>query len=82
MPRIKRCSLKISLWPLPNSSVSLSYFPHTTQPTPELGVDRDDTGFAKLVNKAAKEGKPLDQVSRPSGGCPFAGTLNREKAKL
>jgi cytochrome c peroxidase len=44
----------------------------------ELGVDRDDSGFARLVNKAAKEGKPLDQVkgSRGSGGgCPFAGAM-------
>jgi cytochrome c peroxidase len=46
-----------------------------------LGVDRDDTGFAKLVNKAAAEGKPLDKVSPPSGGCPFAGALKRD-AKL
>lgn len=36
-------------------------------------MDRDDTGFAKLVNKAAKQGKPLDKVSAPGGGCPFAG---------
>ncbi|KAK1927065.1 heme peroxidase [Papiliotrema laurentii] len=47
----------------------------------ELGVDRDDTRFAKLVNKAAAEGKPLDKVSPPSGGCPFAGALKRD-AKL
>lgn len=42
----------------------------------ELGVDRDDTGFARLVNKAAREGKPLDEVSMPGSGgsCPFAGT--------
>nr|XP_031860017.1 uncharacterized protein CI109_004625 [Kwoniella shandongensis]KAA5527089.1 hypothetical protein CI109_004625 [Kwoniella shandongensis] len=41
----------------------------------ELGVDRDDTGFAKLVKKSAEEGKPLDQTQKPGGGsCPFAGT--------
>jgi len=54
----------------------------------ELGVDRDDSGFARLVNKAAKEGKPLDQVkgSRGSGGgggCPFAGaTAQGASAKM
>ena len=32
----------------------------------ELGVDRDDTSFSKLVNKSAEEGKPLDKVSAPS----------------
>jgi len=42
---------------------------------PELGVDRDDTGFAQLVKKSAEEGKPLDRTAMPSGGtCPFAGT--------
>lgn len=39
----------------------------------ELGVERDDSGFAKLAKKAAKEGKPLDQTSLPGKGCPFAG---------
>lgn len=34
----------------------------------ELGVDRDDNGFAHLVRKAAQEGKPLDQVSKENGG--------------
>lgn len=49
----------------------------------ELGVDRDDTGFARLVQKAAKEGKPLDKTSAPGGGCPFAGTTGRgREAKL
>ncbi|WVF72724.1 hypothetical protein IAT40_007542 [Kwoniella sp. CBS 6097] len=50
----------------------------------ELGVDRDDTGFAKLVKKSAEEGKPLDQTSRPGGGgCPFAGTTGKgREAKL
>jgi peroxiredoxin len=44
----------------------------------ELGVDRDDSGFARLVKKAAKEGKPLDQVSAPrGGGCPFAGVTGQ-----
>ncbi len=45
----------------------------------ELGVDRDDTGFAKIVRKAAEEGKPLDQVSRGGGGggCPFSGANGR-----
>jgi peroxiredoxin len=48
----------------------------------ELGVDRDDSGFARLVNKAAKEGKPLDKVSM-GGGCPFAGTTGKGRdAKL
>lgn len=49
----------------------------------ELGIDRDDTGFAKLVNKSAREGKPLDKTSSPSGGggCPFAGG-NKRDAKL
>lgn len=50
----------------------------------ELGVDRDDTGFARLVKKAAEEQKPLDKVSMPGGGgCPFAGTTGRGRdAKL
>ncbi len=50
----------------------------------ELGVDRDDTGFAKLVNKAAREGKPLDKVFMPGGGsCPFSGTGSKgREAKL
>jgi peroxiredoxin len=51
----------------------------------ELGVQRDDTGFAKLVNKAAAEGKPLDKVRAPGGGggCPFAGTTGKGRdAKL
>lgn len=53
----------------------------------ELGVERDDTGFAQLVNKAAKEGKPLDKTTAPGpgggGGCPFAGTTGRGRtAKL
>jgi len=49
----------------------------------ELGVDRDDTSFSKLVNKSAEEGKPLDKVSAPSGGCPFAGAGSRGRnAKL
>jgi cytochrome c peroxidase len=51
----------------------------------ELGVDRDDTGFARLVRKAAEEGKPLDKVSAPGGGggCPFAGTTGKGRsAKL
>lgn len=50
----------------------------------ELGIDRDDTGFAKLVNKAAKEGKSLDKVQSPGGGgCPFAGTTGKGRtAKL
>jgi peroxiredoxin len=49
----------------------------------ELGIDRDDTGFAQLAHKAAAEGKPLDKVSAPSGGCPFAGAAaQRRDAKL
>ncbi|KAK4689509.1 hypothetical protein P7C73_g603, partial [Tremellales sp. Uapishka_1] len=49
----------------------------------ELGVERDDTGFAKLVNKAAKEGKPLDKVQMKGGACPFAGTTGKgREAKL
>ncbi|ORY35461.1 heme peroxidase [Naematelia encephala] len=50
----------------------------------ELGVERDDTGFAKLVNKAAREGKPLDKTAMPNGGgCPFAGTgAKGREAKL
>jgi len=49
----------------------------------ELGVDRDDTAFSKLVNKAADEGKPLDKVAGPSGGCPFAGVGSKGRdAKL
>ena len=50
----------------------------------ELGVQRDDTGFAKLVNKAAQEGKPLDKTRAPGGGgCPFAGTTGKGRdAKL
>ncbi|WVQ68128.1 uncharacterized protein L199_006334 [Kwoniella botswanensis] len=48
----------------------------------ELGVERDDTGFAQLVKKSAREGKPLDQTAQPSvGGCPFAGGKKRD-AKL
>lgn len=50
----------------------------------ELGVDRDDTGFAHLVRKAAEEGKPLDQVDvrgmkgvGGGGGCPFMGAVKR-----
>lgn len=50
---------------------------------PELGIDRDDTGFAHLALKAAEEGKPLDKVASPSGGCPFAGIAQRGRdAKL
>jgi cytochrome c peroxidase len=45
----------------------------------ELGVDRDDTGFAHLVRKAAAEGTPLDQVS---GGCPFAAAVRQGKTEL
>ncbi len=41
----------------------------------ELGVDRDDTGFARLVRKSAEQGKPLDQVRGSGGGCPFAGKV-------
>jgi cytochrome c peroxidase len=50
----------------------------------ELGVDRDDTGFAKLVKKAAEEGKPLDKTAMPrGGGCPFARTGSKgREAKL
>jgi len=50
----------------------------------ELGVQRDDTGFAQLVNKAAQEGKPLDKTRAPGGGgCPFAGTTDKGRdAKL
>lgn len=50
----------------------------------ELGVDRDDTGFARLVKKAAEEGKPLDKVTAPGGGsCPFTGTTSKgRQAKL
>jgi len=54
--------------------VSPVYICATTSLRLELGVDRDDTTFSKLVNKAAEEGKPLDKVAMPSGGCPFAGT--------
>lgn len=46
----------------------------------ELGVNRDDSGFARLVKKAAEEGKPLDQVKMPKrsgGGCPFAGATGK-----
>lgn len=58
----------------------------------ELGVDRDDSGFAHLVRKAAKEGKPLDEVSKESGGeggrvtvksagggCPFMAAASSAK---
>lgn len=49
----------------------------------ELGVDRDDTGFARLVKKAAQEGKPLDKVRVGGGGCPFAGAGSKgREAKL
>lgn len=49
----------------------------------ELGVERDDSGFARLAKKAAKEGKPLDKTSLPGKGCPFAGTTGRgREAKL
>ncbi|RSH88655.1 hypothetical protein EHS25_002882 [Saitozyma podzolica] len=49
----------------------------------ELGVDRDDTGFARLVKKAAQEGKPLDKVLVVGGGCPFAGAGSKgREAKL
>jgi peroxiredoxin len=49
----------------------------------ELGVDRDDTGFARLVKKAAEEGKPLDKVRVSGGGCPFAGAGSKGRgAKL
>ena len=49
----------------------------------ELGVQRDDTGFAQLVNKSAKEGKPLDKTRASGGGCPFAGTTGKGRdAKL
>ncbi|WVO17780.1 hypothetical protein L204_105478 [Cryptococcus depauperatus] len=45
----------------------------------ELGVDRDDTGFAQLVKKAAKESKPLDKTAPPQSSelanrqCPVSG---------
>jgi cytochrome c peroxidase len=58
----------------------------------ELGVDRDDSGFAHLVRKAAKEGKPLDEVSKENGGeggrvtvksagggCPFMAAASSAK---
>lgn len=58
----------------------------------ELGVDRDDSGFAHLVRKAAKEGKPLDEVSKENGGpggrvtvksagggCPFMAVASSAK---
>jgi len=49
----------------------------------ELGVERDDSGFARLAKKAAKEGKPLDKTSLPGKGCPFAGTTGKGRdAKL
>lgn len=38
----------------------------------ELGVNRDDSGFARIVRKSAEQGKPLDQTKTASG-CPFAG---------
>ncbi|KAJ9108793.1 hypothetical protein QFC21_000113 [Naganishia friedmannii] len=64
----------------------------------ELGVDRDDSGFAHLVRQAAKEGKPLDEVSKQNGGnggrvtvrsaggggCPFmaAASASKRDSKL
>ncbi|KAJ9127843.1 hypothetical protein QFC24_000127 [Naganishia onofrii] len=63
----------------------------------ELGVDRDDSGFAHLVRQAAKEGKPLDEVSKENGGsggrvtvrsagggCPFmaAASASKRDSKL
>ena len=45
----------------------------------ELGVNRDDSGFSRLVNKAAREGKPLDKVG---GGCPFASAIKQGKTEL
>ncbi len=48
----------------------------------ELGVDRDDTGFAQLVKKSAEQGIPLDKTSMPSGGaCPFAGSGAKGKSR-
>lgn len=43
----------------------------------ELGVDRDDTGFARLAKKAADEGKPLDKTTPPAGDgtCPVSGAV-------
>lgn len=43
----------------------------------ELGVDRDDTGFARLTKKAAQEGKPLDKTAAPAsdGTCPVSGAV-------
>lgn len=43
----------------------------------ELGVDRDDTGFARLTRKAAQEGKPLDETAPPAGDgtCPVSGAV-------
>lgn len=45
----------------------------------ELGVNRDDAGFSHIVNKAAEQGKPIDQVS---GGCPFASQFKKGNTEL
>lgn len=81
-------SSRISLWPLANLSVSLVFCYPSSQIREltilsELGVERDDSGFAKLAKKAAREGKPLDKTSLPGKGCPFAGgSVKGRESKL
>ena len=68
----------------PSYDLHITHKLNLSDATSELGVDRDDTGFARLVKKAAEEGKPLDKTSMPSGGgCPFVGTGSKgREAKL
>jgi hypothetical protein len=86
MQQIKAYSSRTLQWLLANSSVRRlsALLAPLMSGMLELGVDRDDTGFARLVKKAAEEGKPLDKTSMPNGGgCPFAGTGSRgREAKL